>query len=488
MKKLRIALFAAVLSLLASTGSTAITAKAESGLTLKVYNWADYIYEQESETDPESVIAQFEAYASLKYSQPVTVSYSTFETNEIMYNQVAGLGSSFDLICPSDYMIQKMAREGLLEKIDHSAVPNYTQYASPYIIDRLKSIPVGTDNLNDYTIGYMWDTMGLTYNPAVVDAEDVKSWSVLWNPDYYKLASVKDSMRDTYLVALAYTYKSELESLKATYEASAQTPADSKAYNDAISIVLNRRDADTLEKVAESLKALKKNYYGLEVDSGKSDIVTGKVQINLAWSGDAVYSMDVAETENAKILNYSIPEEGSNIWFDGWVMPKSSTNHALAADFVDFLSNPDIACLNMDYIGYTSFIAGDKVLTRVNDLFSAPATAETVDVDLSYFFDGTLTDPLTSAVITTDNIGRQFSAQYPDLDTIRRCVVMQDFGTDNNAVVEMWSNFKATTMSVGAYIAIGIGVVVAISVGLYFFLRNKKSQRHIRQKARSAKK
>ena len=486
MKKLFV-LPLAVLALLGGQASPMTQAHAADGLTLKVYSWEDYIYEQETESDPLSVIDQFETWASNEYGQPVQVVYSTFDTNETMYNQVAGLGESFDLICPSEYMIQKMAREGLLEKYDitggvYDNLPNYETYASKYLRDRLESIGIsGTETLSDYAAGYMWGTMGLIYNPENVDPADMTSWYSFWNSYYFKKSSVKDSMRETYLVGLIETYKDELTTLKAQYEAST---IDAAVYNAALTEILNRRSEQDVLAVEETLKALKKNIYGLEVDSGKNDIVTGKVDINVAWSGDAVYSMDIAEEEEDKILNYTVPEEASNIWFDGWVMPNGA-NTVLAQQFVNFISDPTIACLNMDYIGYTSFIAGDEVLARVNDVYGDPTGSESID--LTYFFDGTVSVG-ADMVIETAELGRQFEAQYPTEETITRCIVMQDFGADNARVVEMWSNFKATTLSIGAYIGIGAGVLVVVAIAVYFFLQKKKSKRHQRRKAKGTQK
>jgi spermidine/putrescine transport system substrate-binding protein len=480
----------AVLALLGGSASPAVEARAADGLTLKVYSWEDYIYEQEEATDAESVIAQFETWATAKYGETVTVEYSTFDTNETMYNQVAGLGESFDLICPSEYMIQKMAREGLLLKYDmtggvYDRLPNYEAYASKYLRNRLEGISIsGDDTLDEYAAGYMWGTMGLIYNPNEVAAEDMTSWSVLWDTDYRKQASVKDSMRETYLVGLIETFKPELEALKTQYELDGNVAT----YNAGLTDILNRRDATSVASVEATLKELKQNIYGLEVDSGKNDIVTGKVDINVAWSGDAVYSMDIAEEpedENEKVyLNYSVPEEASNVWFDGWVMPIGSQTE-LSQDFVDFLSDPEKACLNMDYIGYTSFIAGDEVLARVEDVYG-DSTGE-ASIDLTYFFDGTVTSG-ADMVIETAELGRQFQAQYPSEDIITRCIVMEDFGTDNALVVEMWSNFKATTLSAGVYIGIGVAAMVVVAIGVYFFLKNKKSKRQQRRKANAAKK
>ena len=232
----------------------------------------------------------------------------------------------------------------------------------------------------------------------------------------------------------------------------------------------------------KKLKEMKKNVYGFEVDSGKSDIVTGKVSINFAWSGDAVYSLDVAEEENEVYLNYQVPEEGSNVWFDGWVMPKGA-NKELAQSFVNYLCDPKIAVRNMNYIGYTSSIVGDEIIDMIDDWYGAESEETAVEMDLTYFFGDTVEKNEEGKVLLSVDehyIGRQFTAQYPDFETITRCGVMEDFGVKNEAVLAMWANFKANELSPLTWAFVIILGVLAISWMTYSGIRQRNRRLHIR--------
>lgn len=448
---------------------------------LKVYNWGDYIYDG---TDPiyddngepiKGIVEQFEEYYAQKHpGKKVQIDYQMFDTNEVMLNEIKTGKTQYDLICPSDYIIQKMMREDMLEKIDISKVPNYVQYASPYHQALFEA-----NGWDEYSIGYMWGTVGLTYNPATVDEKDMESWQSLWSIDYNKKILIKDSMRETYLVGVMKVYRHELEDAKEQYEDGIITASQ---YNAIISDIFNRHDSNTLDKAEEALTVLKKNIYGFEVDSGKNDIATGKVDINLAWSGDAVYSMNTAEEDNDVELNFSVPLEGSNIWFDGWCLPKGA-NKELSYEFLDFLSKPSIAKLNMEYIGYTSFIAGDEMLDMVWDWYGDEEGE--YSVDLSYFFNGTLSNEYDASrmVVKTDTLGRQFSAQYPDLETVTRCAVMEDYGNENENVVAMWERLKANDVPTWLIIVVCGIVIVLIGGGIYNKYNKSKARRRRRRLA-----
>ncbi len=362
--------------------------------TLRILNWEDYIYENDPLNGYEEpdLVDQFIEYVKEEYPEysNVSVVYDTTDTNETMFNELKTGKSQYDLICPSDYMIQKLLSADMLEKLDRSKITNYDKYASTYMKNVLDSISA-TNNvtgeveyLEDYAVGYMWGTLGLLFNPTYSKLEvspetmyeDMKSWTILWDENYKGTISVKDSMRDTYAAGLMYTYDDELTSLREQYESGQISASD---YNAQLTKIFNRCEKDQVDLVEKSLSQLKKNIFGLEVDSGKEDIVTGKIGINLAWSGDAVYSMDQAEDEtlvsNPHELYYTVPENGGNIWFDGWVMPKveegqrSEAQYELAHIFLDFISDPSNASQNINYIGYTSFIAGDAILELVRDWY-----------------------------------------------------------------------------------------------------------------------
>ena len=477
--------------------------------TIKIYNWVDYI--------DESILDQFVDYFKELTGETITYVYDTFETNESMYNTVKTGKTDYDVICPSEYMIQKMIREDMLEKFDleNYDLDLYQKNASLYLQNLFKD-----NKLDSYAACYMWGTLGLIYNPEALDEAaagalyDKDSWEIMENPMFEGLVSLKDSVRDAYCVGSLLAHKAELKEVENKYT------TNSSEYQKAVQDIINRTTPEAIELVSNELRNLKQNIYGLEVDSGKGDIVTGKIAMNVAWSGDAVYSMDLAEEEDT-YLEYMVPREGGNVWFDGWVMPKGA-DIELAQAFINFLSQPEIAALNMEYIGYTSSIAGDAIFDLIEDWYGitsyqneieeleqskANLTAEelesvneqinslkeeldeitTVPQDLTYFFEGTLSeDKLTDglAIVNIDEsyINRQFSTQYPSEECIKRCGVMQDFGDRNEAVLEMWINVKANKASPWLISSLVFFVLVVAGLVLYskrsYFARIRRFKKY----------
>ena len=452
MKKSTLVLFAS--ALLSLGALTSCGPKAD--VTLTVYNWEDYINEGLDETGKkvdDSTIELFEKYYEEQTGKTIKVNYKTFSTNEEMYTKLSKKIIKAALCCPSDYMIQKMQGEGMLESFGFDAatkkyaegLDNVNDYLSPYIKDLFAK-----NQFSDFAVPYFWGTMGYTYNPEYVSQEQVSTWDFQWNPgndlkgnSLKKKITIKDSVRDTYFTAVMHVYKDETTALKAQYEVGSLTP---EAYNTALSEIFNRHDADTLKKVETALNQLTDNVI-LEVDEGKSDMVLGKIYANLAWSGDSVFSMDEAEEKEVE-LAYEVPEEGSNVWFDGWCMPKGANKEA-SLMFLDFLADPEIAVMNMDAVGYTSPIAGQAIWDNLCDWYEADddvAEEDCEEVDLSYFFEGTLDAGKEAKVmIAKEDRGRQFDAQYPTEDVITRCAIMRDFGKEgNDALYKMWNKFTAS--------------------------------------------
>lgn len=371
MKRIKkISLVLAFASLLCSCGDN------EEKQALVIYNSSDYI--------DESLIEEFEDAYNCE------VKYYTFDTNETMYNQFnVQPEGTYDLINTSDYMLQKMVREGLVEPLNvEEECPVYAEYASTLIKDKLKLMPVDSDgdgvndsDLSHYAAGYMWGTLGIIYDPEASDTiqEDVKSWDIFWDEKYEDLISIKNSMRDTFVVGIMHAFKNlkskenptseEKYFLEAVKRAEERSDNNTELVQNIFDLIINEDDYKAILKVVEEeLVSLKDNIFGFEVDSGKNDIITGKIKMNLAWSGDAVYSIETAYDEANKVLEYYVPEEGSNVWYDGWALPKGS-NRKLACAFIDFLSEPENAARNMEYIGYTSFIACDEVFDLVSDIY-----------------------------------------------------------------------------------------------------------------------
>ena len=434
--------FLAIPALAMSAGLASCAPKYD--VKLVVYNWDDYIYDgtdDDGNIVDKGVIKRFEEYYQEQHDLVLKVEYRTFKTPEEMYGKIKAGSIKPDLICPSDYMIQKMANEGRLEKFSFDeatgkygdSLKNFGDYGSPFIKERFQSCTLKDGNsFLTYAVPYFWGTMGFTYDPDYFTEDEVGTWECLWSKEekFKKQFSLKDSMRDTYVTAIFHVYKDEIDALD-------ETAAD---YNDKLTAIFNRCDDDTIAKVEAALKEAKKTTVNtFEVDEGKDEIVKGKYHANLAWSGDAIYAMDSAEeNEPPKYLNYSLPQEGSNVWFDGWCMPKGA-NKELAEEFVNFISTPKIASLNMGYVGYTSPIVGDEVWEYVLDSYEADETAtSTYEVDLSFYF-----GKEAKIEIDAEEAGRQFDAQYPTEDVLKKCCMMNDFGDQTKKVEEMWVRVKA---------------------------------------------
>ena len=449
--KLLAILFA--ITLLVFNMPVAETKADESVITLRVCNCEDYIDEE--------VCSDFETFMAGK-GKAVKVEYSTYGINENLYNDLKiAKGYLYDVICTSDYMIEKMAMEGMLKKITLSETGNYNNFVSPYIKEIFNEKITwnnGVDKLGDYATPYMWGTLGLVYNPEIVAEEDMKSWLSLWKPEYKNKSTIKDSVRDSFFIGIAKAYYEELTALDKT----------AVNYNEELSKIFGNVSDDAIGKVELALSSLKDNIFGFEVDSGKNDMVTGKISINFAWSGDAVYAIDEAESDGL-YLNYSVPEEGSNVWFDGWCVPTHARQTEIAVEFIEYMADPEIAIRNMEYTGYTSGMAGDDVLTWVKDYYELSDT-QTEDTpysaDLSYFFG----KPVT---VYSSEVGRHFSTQYPTQDVINRCVIMRAFSNDRNEKInQMWENVKGQIFPNWA-IALAI-VAVAIVAITIILIRNKE--------------
>ena len=455
----------------------------ETQEVLRIYNWEDYIStEDDEEGGTVDLIAAFEEAYDCK------VEYSTFGTNENMYNELQINPGSYDLVCPSDYMIMKMIKEDMLEPFSEDFKQNsaYAENVSPYIRNIFESnYALVEENgkqvrhyWSDYSIGYMWGTMGFMYNPEAVSEEAVSSWLALdryTDPEDGVLnrATLKDSVRDTYFYALACVYNEELKELAAKHDEGGLTDEE---YTAAVAKIMNRTDEESGEKARLYLRNVKKNIYGFEVDGGKNDMVTGKINVNFCWSGDAAFAIWEVSEEAGKSLYYSVPDYVSNVWFDGWVIPKGG-NVSLAEKFLDFISTPENAISNMNYIGYTSVIAGDQVYEDfILDSFAVDEAdfeedTEYEEYNVGYFFTD---DPAEWKNYTftaeTDDIKGMLGAQYPTKEVVTRCAVMQYFDEQaNNRINQMWEDVKGAEVPPGSLLF--IGVVVLVLSGIYLLSR-----------------
>ena len=267
--------------------------------TINVFNLGEYI--------DEDLIGQFEEETGYK------VNYSTFDTNEAMYQKVKANPGTYDVIVTSDYMIEKMISEDLIEKIDYTNVPNYK-----HINEDFKNQPY--DPTNEYSVPYTWGTVGIIYDKTVVQ-EPVTSWDVLWDEQYKGNLYMYNSLRDALLISL----------IRNGYSQNTTNPEEIEiAKNDLI----------------DQLSATEPVYV---IDEVRDNMISGEKALAVVYSGDASYIMS-----NNENIEYAIPEEGSNKWIDGLFIPKGAPNKAGAESFINFLCDPEVAKTNIEYIEYST--------------------------------------------------------------------------------------------------------------------------------------
>ncbi|MBE7043156.1 MAG: spermidine/putrescine ABC transporter substrate-binding protein [Ruminococcaceae bacterium] len=267
--------------------------------TLNIYNWEDYI--------DESILDEFEQeYPHIK------INYERFITNEDMYNKITKSNSKYDLLFPSDYMIEKMIQEGLLAKIDFNNIPNYQ-----LIDEKFKNLDF--DPNNEYSVPYMWGTLGILYNKKIVDEKEI-TWDVLFGDKYKGQILMMDSVRD----ALGASLKS-------------------------LGYSLNSTNAKEINEAKEKLIAHKKIVLAYGFDDIKDKMVAEEAAVALVYAGDALNAMN----QNPN-LAYAVPKEGSNLFFDSMVIPANSQHKTEAELFINFLCRTDIAKRNADFIEYYS--------------------------------------------------------------------------------------------------------------------------------------
>ncbi len=292
--------------------------EAEGDNVLYVYNWGEYI-------DPD-VLTMFTEETGIE------VVYDEYETNEIMYPKIEAGAVNYDLVCPSDYMINKMIDNDLLQEIDFSNIPNRKNIGDEYW-----SLSEGFDPGNRYSVPYVWGTVGILYNKTMV-SDKVDSWGILLNEKYKDEILMQDSVRDAFMVAERY-----------------------------LGYSMNTVDEDELQEAKELLQHQKSLVQAYVVDQVRDKMIGNEAAIGVIYSGEAIYT----QRENPD-LEYVIPKEGTNLWIDSWVIPKNAKHKENAEKFIDFLCRPDIAYLNFDYITYSTPNIPARDLIEDEDIRNSP--------------------------------------------------------------------------------------------------------------------
>ena len=299
MKKIRIIVTLILILLLASCGK-----KVSDRQELYVYNWGIYI--------DRSVIREFENKYNCK------VIYDEFDTNEEMYAVVSSGARTYDVLCPTDYMIEKMMNQGLLYEYDIKELSNYEN-----IDKRILDIISSFDKNNTYVVPYVHSTLGMIYNKTELDRLGLpypKKWGDLWNESYKGEILMQDAMRDLLMVGLKKNHFS-----------------------------LNTTIQSELDKATEDLILQKPLVNAYMIDDLRDKMVGANGTIAVMYSGEVEY----IKSEGSKYeYEYILPEEGVNFTIDAWVIPKNAKNITLAKKWIDFMLEPEIALKNFDYMHY----------------------------------------------------------------------------------------------------------------------------------------
>ena len=509
---------------------------------LVVYNWADYIYDYEDD---------FKAYYKSLTGRDIKVTYVTFDTNETMLTKILNGDSIVDVMCPSEYAIQKLLEQDMLlemnyfgeaeDYIDTSSLNGYVHNSGNVdaqfvqkIDEVFGSVQVNgadgakTVKMSDYFVPYMYGTLGILYNKVyfeelgIYDRETLNkaNWGILFNDDgsgnmlsdgLTGRIYMKDSIRDSYAATVFYMLeRGMLDGLTVTDKNSANY---GKLYTElSMGDMINTVDDQLIELCGDVLKTQKDQLYGYEVDFGKNELIQGIAYVDLAWSGDALYAVEESWDDDyidpmleydegesgGYTLGYYVPHDSGNIWFDGWVIPKTCPDSHLQAAkiFINFLNELYVAANNMMEIGYTSAVDGEKVK---NDAECREILAQGYYV---YGEDWEITDEDGNVLSQEDcdyaswqEFEDYFFNNFDPIDDsnwrypfeimagneynrgIEELGVMRDFGANNYKVSTMWEDVRSTGITAWALLGwtvLTAAVIVGVTALVVWLQRRSK--------------
>ncbi|MCI8405818.1 MAG: ABC transporter substrate-binding protein [Oscillospiraceae bacterium] len=394
MKKRLVMGFAVFILAVSAFFSPAVPVRAEEPEQTKlyVYNWGEYI--SNGDDGSLDIIGEFE-----RLNPDIDVVYTTFDTNEAMYAKIASGSANYDVIIPSDYMIGRMIQEDMLAKLDFGNIPNYQ-----YIDEQFKNREY--DPGNEYSVPYTWGTVGIIYNTALVD-KPVESWDILWDPDYTGQILMFDNPRDAFGIALKKLGYSQ-----------------------------NTTDPSQLDEATQLLKDQKPVVQAYVMDQIFAKMSSGEAAIAPYYAGD-FFTMQADNPD----LDFCVPKEGTNLFFDAMVVPKTSQNKALAERFINFMLEPEIALENIEFIGYST--------------------------------------PMTVVREMLDEEVRESPISYPSEEILSKCdtFVNLDAAT-NESLQERWTDILSSSGE-GSMLSVAVlcaAAVLAAAAFVFLMIRKKKNR------------
>ena len=377
--------------------------------TLRVLTQGEYLSKK--------TLQDFKTWYKEKTGKNVVVKNVEVETVEEMYTLIKVKHDDFDLICPSDYIVERMRKESLLKPFSTETAEILNAAINPDIIALAKS---AYDPEFLYSMPYMLGTLGIVFNVTSDKTDGIQaaemqynSWTSMWSEANEDKIFMKDSERDAYTVALLYAFREELKAASLNY-----TDYTTPEYQALLTRIFSEGSDTLLDKAREVLSAQEELVYDYEVDSGKDDMVMDEGEngyFGLFWSCDAGYVINEG-SDASKKLCYWVPEEGGNVWIDNFCIPTTVKNEEMANLFVQYLCEEDVAYECMDYVGSTSGVK---------------AAAEQYMADIledEEFLEGTyegFLDMYKEMMLPTEK-------------TLSRCGVMRDLGVYNDKITDMW--------------------------------------------------
>ncbi len=315
-----------------STTADKNTDKSKAEKSITVLNYGKYY--------DESAIKKFEKETG------INVKYEEYESPEEMYTKYKSGSIDYDVICTSEYIIQKLISENEVQKIDLTSFKNYNN-----IDPEILKINQSFDPKNQYALPYFYGTLGILYDTRYVSSKEVQSWDCLWNKKYKNEIIMENSVRDSFAPALKR-----------------------------LGYSINEKNHKNLNKALKMLQSQKPYVYAYMVDETADEMIAGNAKMALCYSGEAATAMD-----SNKYLAYSIPKTGSNVWVDSWFIPKTCKNPELVKKFLDFTCRDDIATANFDYVYYASPILSviqkqDEETLKNEAVFPSKATLSRCEI------------------------------------------------------------------------------------------------------------
>lgn len=407
-KKVFSEIAAAAVALSCVGALTACTPRSE---VLKIYNWGDYI--------EESLIDEFEVWYNKQTGKNIEVVYDTFDTNETMLMRIETQKADYDLVCPSDYIAERMINSKLAKKLDKSI---FDIDMSTAFYDGLADMIKPFDAANEYYVPYVWGTFGIMYDTDRIapGSQQCKSWEALWSREWEKKTGkrrvlMKDSVRDAYSVARLYGNREKLRAASLDF-----TDYTADEYVKELTACFTDITSKTIKEAQKTLIAQKPAVYKYEVDNGKADMLAGTTEawLGLFWSCDVLLVMI---EEGGDHFYYEVPEEGSNVWVDGWLIPKYAKNTEAANYFLKFINTHEYAKTNFEWMGSSmslkSVMDEAKLELEEDDEFFAEYYPEFKDMYIDTLF--------------------------PPPEVLARCGVMRDCGAKKSVdLAGMWIDVK----------------------------------------------